>query len=267
MGIIDRGAENMTRCGGKSRNRRFWVLDPVDGTKGFLRGQHFCIALALVDDGVPVLSVLSCPNMRTDVITSKQLQRGADDCGEPPDASSSVEHRIQTVDCTINDPLLLDQACLKPQPAEFSKWPFQIPEAVDSQKKRVIKVFPPKAGSIFYAVSGHGAYVMPLGDTGGRRGDAFRVTVQHSPTTHFPGDSITLGESAEAAFGNRKLSAAIHKHLQKQLSSPAHVPSIDFLRMDGQCKHCLVGSGVAAATLRLPPSGKQHKFMFFVGLY
>jgi 3'-phosphoadenosine 5'-phosphosulfate (PAPS) 3'-phosphatase len=33
-----------------------WVLDPIDGTKGFIRGQHFCIALALMENGKPVLS-------------------------------------------------------------------------------------------------------------------------------------------------------------------------------------------------------------------
>ena len=30
-----------------------WVLDPVDGTKGFLRGAQFCVALALLDATSP----------------------------------------------------------------------------------------------------------------------------------------------------------------------------------------------------------------------
>lgn len=29
-----------------SRSRRTWVLDPIDGTKGFMRGDHFAVALA-----------------------------------------------------------------------------------------------------------------------------------------------------------------------------------------------------------------------------
>ncbi|MCD4748422.1 MAG: 3'(2'),5'-bisphosphate nucleotidase [Thermoanaerobaculales bacterium] len=45
---------------------RYWVLDPVDGTKGFLRGQHFAVALALVDEGQVVVGVLGCPNLATD---------------------------------------------------------------------------------------------------------------------------------------------------------------------------------------------------------
>ncbi|KAF6004539.1 hypothetical protein F1559_004033 [Cyanidiococcus yangmingshanensis] len=42
---------------------RIWVLDPVDGTKGFLRNQQFCIALALLVDGLAELGVLGCPNL------------------------------------------------------------------------------------------------------------------------------------------------------------------------------------------------------------
>jgi len=44
-------------------NGRFWVLDPVDGTKGFLRGDQYAIALALIEDGNVILGVLGCPNL------------------------------------------------------------------------------------------------------------------------------------------------------------------------------------------------------------
>ncbi len=47
---------------GGSRGR-FWTLDPIDGTKGFLRGEQYAIALALVEDGEVVLGVLGCPNL------------------------------------------------------------------------------------------------------------------------------------------------------------------------------------------------------------
>jgi len=42
---------------------RFWTLDPIDGTKGFLRGDQYAIALALVEAGEIVLGVLGCPNL------------------------------------------------------------------------------------------------------------------------------------------------------------------------------------------------------------
>lgn len=41
----------------------FWTLDPVDGTKGFLRGSHYAVALARVEDGRPVLGILGCPRL------------------------------------------------------------------------------------------------------------------------------------------------------------------------------------------------------------
>jgi len=44
----------------------FWALDPVDGTKGFLRGQHYAIALGRVEHGNVVAGVMGCPNLSAD---------------------------------------------------------------------------------------------------------------------------------------------------------------------------------------------------------
>ena len=44
-------------------NDLFWTLDPIDGTKGFLRGDQYAVALALIKNGEPVLGVLGCPNL------------------------------------------------------------------------------------------------------------------------------------------------------------------------------------------------------------
>lgn len=43
--------------------RRYWALDPIDGTKGFLRREQYAIALALIADGQVVVGVLGCPNL------------------------------------------------------------------------------------------------------------------------------------------------------------------------------------------------------------
>jgi len=43
----------------------FWTLDPVDGTKGFLRGDQYVVALALIRDGQVQLGVLGCPELST----------------------------------------------------------------------------------------------------------------------------------------------------------------------------------------------------------
>lgn len=42
---------------------RFWTLDPIDGTKGFLRGDQYVVALALIVDGQVQVGVLGCPNL------------------------------------------------------------------------------------------------------------------------------------------------------------------------------------------------------------
>jgi 3'(2'), 5'-bisphosphate nucleotidase len=55
--LIDRGAYEGGPVG------RHWALDPIDGTKGFLRGDQYAIALALIEDGEVILGVLGCPNL------------------------------------------------------------------------------------------------------------------------------------------------------------------------------------------------------------
>jgi 3'(2'), 5'-bisphosphate nucleotidase len=52
---IDRGAAEP--------GKRFWTLDPIDGTKGYLRGGQYAIALALIEDGQVVFGALGCPNL------------------------------------------------------------------------------------------------------------------------------------------------------------------------------------------------------------
>ena len=42
-------------------SRRYWVLDPIDGTKGFLRNDQYAIALALIEDGEVQWGFLGCP--------------------------------------------------------------------------------------------------------------------------------------------------------------------------------------------------------------
>lgn len=44
----------------------YWTLDPVDGTKGFLRGGQYAISLGYIEDGKVVIGALGCPNLGTD---------------------------------------------------------------------------------------------------------------------------------------------------------------------------------------------------------
>ena len=42
---------------------RFWTIDPIDGTKGFLRGDHYAVAVALIEEGEVKLGILACPSL------------------------------------------------------------------------------------------------------------------------------------------------------------------------------------------------------------
>ena len=61
MDAIDSGNHE----GGSSG--RFWTLDPIDGTKGFLRGGQFALALALINDGVVEMGVLGLSHWGIDL--------------------------------------------------------------------------------------------------------------------------------------------------------------------------------------------------------
>jgi 3'(2'), 5'-bisphosphate nucleotidase len=55
---IDRGAAQP--------GQQFWTLDPIDGTKGFLRGDQYAVALAYIDTGRVMAAALGCPNLNPD---------------------------------------------------------------------------------------------------------------------------------------------------------------------------------------------------------
>ena len=83
-GYVDRFAaatpSTQTVCdwidrGGGEVGERFWTLDPIDGTKGFLRGDQYAIALALIVNGEVKLGLLGCPNL-PQKLDDPQAQRG-----------------------------------------------------------------------------------------------------------------------------------------------------------------------------------------------
>lgn len=54
---IDKGNSQGGRSG------RIWALDPIDGTKGFLRGDQYAVCLGLIVDGEVKVAVIGCPNL------------------------------------------------------------------------------------------------------------------------------------------------------------------------------------------------------------
>lgn len=53
-----------------ARRRRSFVVDPIDGTRGYIAGQdQWCVSIAVVEDGRPLAGVLQCP-AREEVIAA-----------------------------------------------------------------------------------------------------------------------------------------------------------------------------------------------------
>ena len=70
--------------------RRLWVVDPIDGTRDFLRKRPgWCVSVALVEDRVPVLGVLAAP-LRGETWTA-EAGRGAWRNGAPLRVSPRAE--------------------------------------------------------------------------------------------------------------------------------------------------------------------------------
>ena len=55
-------SEESADDGARLSRRRVWIVDPIDGTRDYLRRRSgWCVSAALVEDGAPVVAVLSAP--------------------------------------------------------------------------------------------------------------------------------------------------------------------------------------------------------------
>lgn len=51
--------------------RRTFVVDPIDGTRGFINGmRRWCVSVAVVEDNRPIVGVLECPVMEQTIVAS-----------------------------------------------------------------------------------------------------------------------------------------------------------------------------------------------------
>ncbi|MFB3788777.1 MAG: 3'(2'),5'-bisphosphate nucleotidase [bacterium] len=92
---------------------RFWTIDPIDGTKGFLRQEQYAVSLALVENGQVVLGILGCPNYPLNWLESEAdcgylfvaargqgaVMRGLEDGREKPILVSDTEDPAEVVVC------------------------------------------------------------------------------------------------------------------------------------------------------------------------
>ena len=90
---IDRG-------GSQNYTDRFWTLDPIDGTKGFVRGEQYAISLALIVNGIIEVAVLGCPNLS--LPNSKEASAGALFCAKRGEGTFVIPPDIDTTPLTIS---------------------------------------------------------------------------------------------------------------------------------------------------------------------
>jgi 3'(2'), 5'-bisphosphate nucleotidase len=76
---------------------RFWTLDPIDGTKGFLRGDQYAVALALVEEGQVQVGVLGCPNLDEGWLVIAARGEG---CWKTSLNGHEIFDQLQVSDCT-----------------------------------------------------------------------------------------------------------------------------------------------------------------------
>ena len=83
-----RYASGSTTAGQRTISDRFWTLDPIDGTKGFLRGEQYAVALALIVGGEVVVAALACPSLECP--TQSETSRRPDPQARSRPARSSL---------------------------------------------------------------------------------------------------------------------------------------------------------------------------------
>ena len=76
--------------------RRLWVVDPLDGTKEFIKKNgEFTVNIALVEDGNPILGVIFVP--ATGVLYAGEVGKGAWKTAPSPDPSPEEEGRKESL--------------------------------------------------------------------------------------------------------------------------------------------------------------------------
>jgi 3'-phosphoadenosine 5'-phosphosulfate (PAPS) 3'-phosphatase len=149
LDVIDhRGRGDDGDVDGSRKRRRVWCLNPIDGTKGFLRGRisggQYCVALALMEDGIPIIGILGCPNMpTTNTYTSSST-------------STSTSSIPQYGHWSEDEIILFDKA-----EEENRKNEMHVDDDDDDRSFALFSSMP-KRGCVFLAVRGYGCYEVSL---------------------------------------------------------------------------------------------------------
>lgn len=75
---------------------RVWVIDPIDGTKAFIRREpEYCISVALLEEGQPILAAIYNPS--TNELYSATRGQGLHLNGTPVQHNESAAHQVPTI--------------------------------------------------------------------------------------------------------------------------------------------------------------------------
>ncbi|HEX5780235.1 MAG TPA: 3'(2'),5'-bisphosphate nucleotidase CysQ [Xanthobacteraceae bacterium] len=97
-------SEESAEIEGKPSHRRRWVVDPIDGTRAFIKGQSdWSVSVALIEDGRPIAAALFVPE--TEELFTAVAGKGA----AKNDTKIHVSHRSALAGARIAGPVFLLQ--------------------------------------------------------------------------------------------------------------------------------------------------------------
>jgi myo-inositol-1(or 4)-monophosphatase len=83
---------------GGAESDRLWIIDPIDGTSNFARGdRNWCVSIGFLHQGRPEIGVIEAPALGETYLARRG--RGATLNGEPIRAAATVDIRKATVEC------------------------------------------------------------------------------------------------------------------------------------------------------------------------
>ncbi len=93
-GIPVLSEEDAEGFAGADANGRYWLVDPLDGTKEFIkRNGEFTVNIALIENGKPVLGVVVAPALEVSYLAAQGV--GAFKVGVGKDKAASVSRSVR----------------------------------------------------------------------------------------------------------------------------------------------------------------------------
>jgi 3'-phosphoadenosine 5'-phosphosulfate (PAPS) 3'-phosphatase len=241
------------RCAGGDgpQTGRCWVLDPIDGTRGFVAHRQYCVALALTVDGIPVLGTLGCPALplRTPGRPITTAVAGGTASSSPPQAAqdTSVTNGNEAEIGVVFHAVICHGAYAVSVRDAVKAYPDPLPGAPPPPDTRVLDSVDsrPSPGdhlgkNAVAAASVGPAALAPPPLSAPPMGEPVRVDDQGDPAW------AVFCESVEARHSSHELSARVASLLGVKATP---------VRMDSQAKYGAMSRGNFHIFMRFPKKG------------